>query len=346
MTKNTAKDPLADPASFLLMTRGLLEAGRIDKVSKLITKASAEHGASPLWEATIRQAVAHLIPGFHPGMLRDAPRNVAYRKGIEELVPGKTVLDIGTGSGLLAMMAVRAGARHVFACETNEMLAAAAREVIAANGMADDITLFAKSSMKLDRDKDLDGGPDVIVSELIADDLMSEALVPSLNDASERLCKPETQFLPGKAWVKVALAEYDKLPDTSPIVEGLDLSLHTRLLPHRIGVRPDKQGLTLRSDAARLMSFDYKPGLLHPRSDRSSVSVSASGGHANVIAQWIGFECGSSATYENAPGSSRDMHWRIQLTPIEPVLCDAGQRVEIEAYRDQLGAVLDARIED
>ena len=43
---------------------------------------------------------------------------------------GVTVLDIGTGTGILAVMAARAGATHVFACEVNSVLCNVAREVL------------------------------------------------------------------------------------------------------------------------------------------------------------------------------------------------------------------------
>lgn len=51
-------------------------------------------------------------------MLHDAPRNSAFRGALETAITAFTkeqkaaplVLDIGTGSGLLSMLAVRAGA--------------------------------------------------------------------------------------------------------------------------------------------------------------------------------------------------------------------------------------------
>lgn len=43
---------------------------------------------------------------------------------------GVTVLDIGTGTGILAVMAARAGAAHVYACEVNGVLCDIAKEVL------------------------------------------------------------------------------------------------------------------------------------------------------------------------------------------------------------------------
>ena len=53
--------------------------------------------------------------GIHREMLSDRPRMVAYRSAIElnasDLARGKDVLDVGSGTGILSMIAARAGAR-------------------------------------------------------------------------------------------------------------------------------------------------------------------------------------------------------------------------------------------
>ncbi|XUU61735.1 50S ribosomal protein L11 methyltransferase [Erythrobacter sp. HA6-11] len=343
MAEANSNDPLGNPAAFLLMVRGLSEAGRFNVASSLIDKANGLYAGDPFWEAAIRQSVVHLIPGFHDFMLRDVPRNKVYREGIQELASGRTVLDIGTGSGLLAMMAARAGAKHVYACEANAILAAAAEKVIAANELADRITVLAKPSIEIDPEADLGGRADLIVSELIADDMYSEGLLPSLNDASRRLIKDDGIFLPGKTWVEVALVHYDSLRAFNSDIEGFDLSACTQLLPRRIAVRADRAGLDVCSSSASLFAFDYQPRSIQSVVESETVEVTARKGKANAIAQWVGFECGEGRTYENAPGGPANLHWRIQLTPIEPLDLSDGEIVAIEAHRDQLGMVLHAR---
>lgn len=61
---------------------------------------------------------------WHFDMLHDAPRNSAFRGALETAITAFTeehkkpplVLDIGTGSGLLSMLAVRAGASKGRCC--------------------------------------------------------------------------------------------------------------------------------------------------------------------------------------------------------------------------------------
>ena len=91
-------------------------------------------------------------------MVRDEARNAAYDAALRRAVtPGMRVLEIGTGSGLLAMMAARAGARHVYTCEVVPQIAQAAREIVARNGYAERITVLDKHSNAIAPDEI--GGP-------------------------------------------------------------------------------------------------------------------------------------------------------------------------------------------
>ena len=65
-------------------------------------------------------------------MLNDVERNRSYEAGIEAAVReggGRTVLDLGAGTGLLSLMAARAGAERVYACEASEVKPADIEEI-------------------------------------------------------------------------------------------------------------------------------------------------------------------------------------------------------------------------
>ena len=61
--------------------------------------------------------------------MNDAYRNQCYKRAINKATrPNDLVLDIGTGSGLLALYASDAGAGKVVACEANKHIADAAKD--------------------------------------------------------------------------------------------------------------------------------------------------------------------------------------------------------------------------
>ena len=83
------------------------------------------------------EAVVELDPGMAFGTgLHPTTRNCIL--ALEEtLAPGDHVLDVGTGSGILALAALKLGAAHVLALDVSAVAVAATRANAAANGVGD-----------------------------------------------------------------------------------------------------------------------------------------------------------------------------------------------------------------
>ena len=89
-------------------------------------------------------------------MMNDGDRNKAYFDAIKLAVNKNTfVLDIGTGSGLLSLMASSSGAKKVITCETSLSIANAAKKIIEENGLSKKIKVINKNSNQLLLGKDL-----------------------------------------------------------------------------------------------------------------------------------------------------------------------------------------------
>lgn len=98
----------------------------------------------------------------HLAMVLDGDRVAAYRQALAASVQrGDRVADVGTGSGLLAILACLAGAAQVYAIEPSPLLGHA-RELAAANGFADRITFLHAAA----EDVELPSPVDLVVSDL------------------------------------------------------------------------------------------------------------------------------------------------------------------------------------
>jgi protein arginine N-methyltransferase 1 len=95
-------------------------------------------------------------------MIRDSVRTDAYARALRSCVgPNSTVLDIGTGVGIFALLACQFGARKVFAVDPNETIEIA-REIASVNGYADRIEFIADLSTKIVLPEPVD----IIVTEM------------------------------------------------------------------------------------------------------------------------------------------------------------------------------------
>jgi predicted RNA methylase len=160
------------------------------------------------WAATQPNAVVRAKYRMMAAMLKDGARNACFAAAIERRVRAHQertgtpplVLDIGTGSGFLGMVAARAGAR-VLACEMNEAMADVARRVVAHNGLADRMEVRAVRSDGLTV-ADLGGSrADLIVSETLDSELLSEGVLPTLRHAQRELLARGGAVVPHRARV-------------------------------------------------------------------------------------------------------------------------------------------------
>ncbi len=128
----------------------------------------------------------------HLKMLGDEPRMSAYRQAIHQTVkPGDVVVDIGTGSGVLAFFALQAGASKVIAIEEGDIVDDA-KELARINGFDGKINFIQGRS---DRVR-LDEKADVVMSELPGFFGLEENLVRFKIDARKRFLKPGGVLLP------------------------------------------------------------------------------------------------------------------------------------------------------
>jgi predicted RNA methylase len=220
--------------------------------------------------STLRQAVTPpppppglspnaMVPcnSYHFCMLADTARNAAYRRAIGRAVSrfragcgaggvdgrhgGCRVLDIGAGTGLLGVMAARAGATHVDAVEMHQVMAETAARTLESSGvhsfrvygclstqlsvgaqqgidgLVDAVRSGAAGMTAVIADADagavaagrrLAARADIIVSETLDTSLIGEGAIHSLRHAAAELLR---QARPSSALLHFANASASKL---------------------------------------------------------------------------------------------------------------------------------------
>jgi protein arginine N-methyltransferase 7 len=290
--------------------------------------------------AEIRHLVSGIlnqgVPRWHFNLVRDAARNAAYEAALGRVVTGQTrVLEIGAGSGILAMMAARAGAKHVVTCETVPAIAEAAREIVALNGFADRVHVVAKKSYDLDPGADMGGRADVLVSEIISNTMVGEDALPVTEHAVRVLLKPGARIIPARGLVRVALA-YDAKFHLARMdtIDGFDLSPFNRLAGASYRVPRGDARLTLLSAPVDLFDFDFQSGGPFPAATVAT-KVTSKGGRANGLAQWIALQMDENGWYENNPLLGTSSAWAVMFWPfLAPRDCPRGTTVEVSGSHD------------
>jgi protein arginine N-methyltransferase 1 len=264
---------------------------------------------------------------YHRGMLQDFDRVDRYREAIHAVVrPGDVVLDIGTGTGLLAYYACQAGARHVYAIDDGPILALA-RELSQANGFDDRITFFKDVSYRVT----LPERADVLVTETLWNFGIGEGMIGFLADARKRLLKPGARIVPTSVDLYLAPLEHPglhrmitQMPEDR---HGLEFAAMRAYATNQVIIpRVDPSGfLTTPAHLTRIEldeGADANFGVdVAFRAERSGV--------LHALAGWFESELAPGVRLGNAPPAARS-NWAQAVFPLErPIELEAGAEIAV-----------------
>jgi tetratricopeptide (TPR) repeat protein len=285
----------------------------------------------------LRLHMSGMIPAWHIPMINDEERNAAYEASLKRAVkPDSVVFEVGTGSGLVAMMAARAGARLVVTCEAVPILAEVAKETVARNGYSDRIKVVSKRSTQVKLGEDLPEKADIFISELINVGMLAPNMLPVIRHTRANFVKPDAKIIPAAAVVWGALAQCDHLAAVTPVkrIEGFDMTaFDTFRTPGYVQIDLAADPHRMLSETFRVLDFDFRIDMKD--ADLQPLTVIASeAGTCHGIAFWFDLIMDEEVVY-HSNSRNRTNHWKqaMYFFP-QPVPVKPGDRLEIAAGYD------------
>lgn len=269
---------------------------------------------------------------YHRVMLEDEVRMDAYRRAIQAVVrPGDRVLDLGTGTGVLAFWAAQAGAGRVWAVDPAPVVGVAER-VGRANGLAAVRYVQADSRALV-----LPRPVDVLVTECMGNFFVTDELAPVLRDAARHVraggaVVPHTiRLLVAPAW----LPTFREVTFWEDQPGGVDFSAARAFALNRTYVLRVEPEL-LVAPAEELTRF---PLLAAPDTIAAEVAFEVAAARTvHGFVGWFVAELAPGIALDTRPGVRT--HWGQLLFPIEPLAAAAGDRLSL-----RLELTLDERYE-
>jgi predicted RNA methylase len=265
-------------------------------------------------------------------MVSDRRRTEAFARAIEEVVkPGMRVLDVGTGTGILAMFAARAGAEHVHAIDRANV-ANVAERLVEHNGLSERISVIEGNASELT----LDGRVDVLISEWLGQMAFEENMFLDVFAARDKNLKPNGKMLPSGVEVLLApISDPELYFDYGPgfwrhQVEGLDLSpleavelqqcrAQLTNIPSSALLAPGERLITLDLMTAKATDPWVKTTLCFEMTRDSTL---------HGFAGWFVAQLSENVTLDTGP-EFPPTHWSQTYFPFTPLEVKKGQRLEV-----------------
>nr|VFK34448.1 MAG: type II protein arginine methyltransferase [Candidatus Kentron sp. MB]VFK76759.1 MAG: type II protein arginine methyltransferase [Candidatus Kentron sp. MB] len=289
----------------------------LEKIAQNLEEKITEGEATETERLDLNRIYQQLIARWHFPMLNNPFRAGLFEQALEKVdVKDKVVLDIGSGTGLLAMMAARQGARSVVSCELNGVLANLAEQIVAKNGYRNTVTIVNAVSTDPKVLETLPEPADVIVTEIVDQGLVGENIINTLKHARQELLKPNGTIIPWKGRLYGQCVESSVMHGLNHVNEttGFDVSLFNKFsIRGHFPVGSEIWPHTYLSDPFLIYDFDFMSYDLAAKKNEMQITTTNSGTLHGVII-WFELELADGIIWSNAPAhlATSAQRWRYQ----------------------------------
>jgi len=266
------------------------------------------------------------VSRWHWGMMHDERRNAVYNdaicRALKKAGPDIRCMDIGSGSGLLAMMLARGGAKQIHTIESVKAISMMARKITSDNGYGNEIEVLNMMSTEVVIGEEMKEKANLCVSEIVDVGLLGEFCLPTMQHAKEELLTEGAIVIPCAASVYACLVEVARRPHalrralSGDEVEkaangGFDLTgfntfasetyeqLNLNSLEHKRLTAPFK-----------VFDFDLRGGQELERERIASLTVTQ-GGQCHGVCFWFDLHLDEESHFSTAP--EEDTCWNQAL---------------------------------
>lgn len=269
-------------------------------------------------------------------MIADKGRMDAYVKALRQTVkPDSVVVDIGTGTGIFALLACQFGARKVYAIEPSDAIQVA-KEIAAKNGYGDRIIFIQDISTKVK----LPEFADVIISDIRGMLPLFQQHIPAIIDARKRLLAEGGIIIPQRDILWAAVVEvphlYSRIVDVwDNNIYGLNMTAARQIVINNWGngwVGP-AQVLTVPQSWAIL---DY-PTIKTPDVTAELSWTVARSGTGYGVSIWFDAILAEGVGFSTAPGMPELVYGNGFLPWLKPVFLEVGDRISLILQANLVG---------
>jgi hypothetical protein len=261
----------------------------------------------------------HVGIEYHRQMLADTVRMSAWDRAIRRAIaPGDVVLDAGAGTGIMAMLAARQGAR-VYAVESADV-ADIAERLIAANGLSERVTVVKHDLGVFTPPERVDW----VLCDFVGRYLPDRAMFDLVGACAQWL-KPSGRFMPGKVrWLAAAVGDFSipQLDSFDVPLLGLDLG-ECSDQAYGVAYQSQLSGRTLLSQPQVLATAT--PPVIPARISEERTFVVERDGVLRGVAGWFDAALHDDIVVDTKPGVTTS--WGQLVWPVRPRQVRAGDVV-------------------